>query len=53
MKREIGAQEMAICMGWDAFRICIGMKPVNFSTEEVMRWLRLVTTKIEGECSNG
>lgn len=42
-KREMGSEEMAICMGFDALRICIGQKPINFTAQQVMRWLSLVT----------
>jgi hypothetical protein len=27
----------------DAFRACLGMKTRNFTVEEVIRWLRLVS----------
>lgn len=37
------AQVMAVCMGFDAMRIAIGQKPQNYSVEEVMRWLKLMT----------
>lgn len=32
----------AVCMGLDAMRIAIGMKPRNFDAKEVIRWLRLM-----------
>lgn len=31
----------AVCMAWDAFRLCIGMKPKNFTADEVVRWISL------------
>lgn len=34
--------EFSVCMGMDAMRLCLGMKPRNFTVDEVIRWLRLV-----------
>lgn len=35
--------EMAACMGMDAMRIALGGHPKNFTVEEVIHWLRLVS----------
>lgn len=35
-------QEMASCMGFDAMRIARGVKPINFTVSEVMRWMELM-----------
>lgn len=37
---RIGPTEAAFCMGMDALRIAVGLKPRNFTYEQVMRWLR-------------
>jgi len=31
-------QCVAICMAWDAFRICLGAKPKTFTVEQVKQW---------------
>lgn len=36
-------REFSVCMAMDAFRLCIGVTPRNFTAAEVMRWLRMVT----------
>lgn len=38
MNKERTALNIAVCMGFDAMRICLGMKPVNFTRHEVMRF---------------
>lgn len=36
------ATEFAICMGFDAMRICLGLEPENYSYKEVVEWMRSV-----------
>jgi DnaJ-class molecular chaperone len=31
--------EMAVCMGTDAMRLCLGKKPRNFHREEIIKWM--------------
>lgn len=31
--------ETAVCMGFDAMRICLGMSPQNFTAEQVRQWM--------------
>lgn len=31
--------ETAVCMGFDAMRICLGMPPQNFTAEQVRQWM--------------
>ena len=33
------AASFSVCMGWDAFRLCIGMKPRRFTAIEVLAWI--------------
>lgn len=33
------ARVFAVQMGFDAMRICLGMKPKNHSASEVLRWM--------------
>lgn len=30
---------MAVCIGMDAFRICIGISPKKYSMEEIIAWM--------------
>lgn len=32
--------EFAVCIAFDAFRICLGQEPKNFTLEEIIRWMR-------------
>lgn len=32
-------QEWVVCMAMDAFRVCIGMRPRNFTRAEIVRWI--------------
>lgn len=36
---ESNGSYVAVLMGMDAFRICIGMRPKNYPARAVMRWL--------------
>jgi len=36
-------QEWLVCIATDAFRLCIGMKPRNFTREEVIRWIKALS----------
>ena len=38
----MSAQETAICVAMDAMRICLGIKPKNFSPRQVIRWMLLM-----------
>lgn len=33
-------QRVAICMAFDAFRICLGGEPKNFTRRQVLNWIR-------------
>jgi hypothetical protein len=35
--------EFAVCMGMDAMRLCLGGKPRNFTLNEVIRWMRVMS----------
>lgn len=35
----------AVRMAFDAMRLCLGGKPVNFTVDEVIRWLQLGARK--------
>lgn len=35
-------EEMAVCMGFDAMRLCLGHPPQTFTSEEVIRWIALM-----------
>ena len=35
--------QFAVCMGMDAMRLCLGISPRNFTRDEVIRWLRLMS----------
>lgn len=35
-------RQFSVCMATDAFRLCIGVKPRNFTAEEVIRWINLI-----------
>lgn len=37
------AMEMAVLAGMDAMRICLGMKPKNFTKAGVVEWMDTVT----------
>jgi len=45
--REWDHRAFAVCMATDAFRIAIGMRPINFSDQEVLAWLAAFA-KVEG-----
>lgn len=32
-------ESFAVCMAFDAMRLCLGGKPINFTVDEVIRWL--------------
>jgi hypothetical protein len=36
-------QETAVCMAYDAFRICLGQPPQNFTPVEVQRWMECMS----------
>ena len=46
-KREhtMSAQEMAVCMGTDAMRLCLGLSPRNFKRRDVLRWIRQMSRR--------
>lgn len=37
------AKDHAILMSYDAMRICMGIKPVNATASEVIRWMETIT----------
>jgi len=46
MGRDISnPSEFSVCMATDAFRICMGIDPKNFSADEVIRWIKLLQGK--------
>ena len=47
--QQVGPHETAVCMGFDAMRICLGMQPVNFTLEQVQAWMRNVTVPSQQE----
>lgn len=32
----------SVCMGWDAFRLCVGLKPRRFTALEVIAWISML-----------
>lgn len=36
------AHFFSIQMAYEAFRICLGMKPKKFTKKEVIRWMKLI-----------
>ena len=36
---SVKAEQMPVCMGIDAMRLCMGIPPRNFSRDEVVRWI--------------
>lgn len=40
---QFAAQQFAVCMAWDAFRIALAVPPKNFTKTEVLRWLALLS----------
>jgi hypothetical protein len=38
-------KQVAVCMAFDAFRICIGGTPKNFTASQVAQWLANMSTK--------
>ena len=45
MRQTQNAAEFAVCMGMDAFRLCIGLKPRNFTRDDVVRWLTAINAE--------
>ena len=39
MIRTRNPEVFAVCMAFDAMRLCLGKQPRNFSRDEVIRWL--------------
>lgn len=35
-------KQVAICMAFDAFRICMGAEPRNFTRRQVAEWFRIM-----------
>lgn len=42
-------REFAVCMGMDAFRLCLGMKPRNFTRKQVIDWLTALSSTSPAE----
>ena len=36
------ARQFSIAMAFEAFRICLGLKPRKYSKEQVIRWMKLL-----------
>lgn len=39
-------RQVAICMAWDAFRICIGAKPKSFTVAQVKQWFGIMAGEL-------
>lgn len=39
-------RQVAICMAFDAFRICVGGKPKNFTVAQVRNWFAIMAEKV-------
>lgn len=35
--------EHAVCMAYDAFRLCLGKAPKHFTAKQVIRWITLMS----------
>lgn len=42
---ESAPHVMAVTMGMDALRLCLGQKPKNWNADEVIRWISLLNCK--------
>lgn len=40
---ESSPDVMAVTMGMDALRLCLGHKPKNWNANEVIRWISLLS----------
>lgn len=34
--------QFAVCMAYDAFRVCLGIKPTKFTKAEIIKWIKLI-----------
>lgn len=32
-------QELVVCIAMDAFRLCMGIEPRNFTRDQIIRWM--------------
>jgi hypothetical protein len=39
---RMSPRAVAVCMAFDAFRLCLGGKPKTFTREQVLLWINLV-----------
>jgi hypothetical protein len=39
--------QVAICMAFDAFRICLGAQPKNFTIQQVANWFQCMANQDE------
>lgn len=42
---KMSDEAWVVCIAMDAFRLCIGMKPRNFTREEVIRWISALSSE--------
>lgn len=42
-KQSATAIEQAVTIGFDAFRLCVGIKPKKYNRNQVIRWIRLIS----------
>ena len=43
------AHRFTVCMGWDAMRICMGLRPKNYSLYDVAHWFALMAERLSKE----
>lgn len=44
MDERLGPHETAVCMGFDAMRVCLAMQPETFTIQQIEQWIRNMTT---------
>lgn len=43
---RIEASEHAVCMGFDALRICIGQRPLKFPLHDIIKWMETISDQV-------
>ncbi|MCR4319793.1 MAG: hypothetical protein NUV74_05580 [Candidatus Brocadiaceae bacterium] len=41
-KQSYTAIEQAVTIGFDAFRLCLGIKPKEYDSNQIIRWIKLM-----------
>lgn len=36
-----------ITIGFDAMRVCFGNKPIHYSLDEIIQWMKIINKKIK------